>query len=87
MRSAAHTPAPWFVKAGNCVSARIDGRLVHIVGCDNVQGQPGQGEANARLIAAAPAMLKALRAIATGTVPTRLHAALAQATADMAVRK
>lgn len=84
--SAAHTPGPWYVKQGHCISARIDGRLVHIIGCDAVAGTR-QGEANARLVAAAPAMYKALRAIAAGEVPHRLHQVLAQATGDLAEGK
>ena len=51
-----HTPGPWHVdiKRGTVLSADED--IVAVMG-SNVEGAPG---ANARLIAAAPALLKAL---------------------------
>jgi len=59
----AHTPGPWFVPQSfgtQYVEARIDsGRLQEVAACGPTQ-EPTQQYANARLIAAAPALLEAL---------------------------
>ena len=58
-----HTPGPWTYEIGRGCKT-ISGRYHEIadtVGLDNELG--GQDEANARLIAAAPELLEALKAI------------------------
>jgi len=59
------TPGPWKVSDGNkravystVTQHRIDGNFTPIV-CDCIRPTDGEGEANARLIAAAPCLLAA----------------------------
>lgn len=67
------TPGPWFFCAagpvirgyGQSFAVAEQGKPNLIAGCfGDVQGGPERAEANARLIAAAPAMYAALQAIA-----------------------
>ena len=55
-----HTPGPWEMR-GPCASGRYsvihNGPLFYV----GDAGEPGDGEANARLAAAAPELLEALR--------------------------
>lgn len=57
-----HTPGPWEMR-GPCASGRYsvihNGPLFYV----GDAGEPGDGEANARLAAAAPELLEALQAI------------------------
>ena len=57
-----HTPGPWEMR-GPCASGRYsvihNGPLFYV----GDAGEPGDGEANARLAAAAPELLEALREI------------------------
>ena len=67
MSAAAHTPGPWHTPARKhgtrYVEARIGcGLLQEVAACGPTE-VPEQQEANARLIAAAPDMLAALKAI------------------------
>lgn len=65
MSESKHTPGPWLVQMewqGEPVVALVanPGRSVYVVSED---GPPRNGEANARLIAAAPELLEALKAL------------------------
>lgn len=55
-----HTPGPWHSVGGLVVSGRIESETVCQVFKPTVEGD---GDANSRLIAAAPALLEALRDI------------------------
>lgn len=65
----AATPGPWYVtgKLTRYVEARIDGGLIQeVAACGPTKADGGYGpqqEANARLIAAAPELLDALRLV------------------------
>lgn len=61
-----HTPGNWFITRSSLgvhkyVEARIGGGMVQEIACCGPTEQPEQSEANARLIAAAPDLLEALR--------------------------
>ena len=63
-----HTPGPWRTKREGFstvyVEARIDGGLIQeVAACGPTEAGRDQQEANARLIAAAPELLEALRGI------------------------
>ncbi len=63
-----HTPGPWRTKREGFstvyVEARIDGGLIQeVAACGPTEAGLEQQEANARLIAAAPELLEALRGI------------------------
>ena len=64
-----HTPGPWVVVGSltKYVEARLVGRLIQeVAACGPTIADEGYGqqqEANARLIAAAPALLEALKAV------------------------
>ena len=55
----AHTPGPWTVRAG-ILSAHDGDYVIGTVNCWS-EDHPEEAEANARLIAASPAMLEALK--------------------------
>ncbi len=67
-----HTPGPWIAERFGCVTAIVDGRRVQVaaaMGQGPMYGPPETpvteiSAANARLIAAAPELLEALRALA-----------------------
>lgn len=69
------TPGPWHAESrDDGVTIGKDSRLIVVVGCDEID-EAGDGEvmsreqkANARLIAAAPDLAKALRALLDATV-------------------
>jgi hypothetical protein len=63
LTSTTHTPGPWTLGASREILGRaFDGSARNI--CDTVRGgSPEAAEANARLIAAAPEMLDALKAV------------------------
>ena len=66
-----HTPGPWFANSGGQVwSDRLNrpaNALADVYSCTaNERGQDEERNANARLIAAAPEMLEALRAALPG---------------------
>ena len=67
MAHAQHTPAPWRLNAGNeTLVMGSNQRPIARAECGGTSGIGlAEAEANARLIAAAPDMLEALRAIAT----------------------
>ncbi len=68
----AHTPGPWEVEPKDgCVYKADSDRLIA-----NVAG-PSEREANARLIAAAPFMLDALRKISLGNIDPSVAARIA----------
>lgn len=63
-----HTQGPWIVNLDPrypnepCIDAVVDGMVWHIALCHNAAGpDDGSAEANARLIAAAPELLAALK--------------------------
>lgn len=60
---AAHTPGPWYVDGDGHVTANADDEhgICRPIICERVMGFSGDEAANARLIAAAPEMLEALR--------------------------
>ena len=74
-RLAQHTPGPWFIDTAItadledhvCISAKLHGMLAQVVWRMEGAERTPTCEANARLIAEAPEMLKALRAIAAIT--------------------
>ncbi len=60
--SAAHTPGPWsYVRNPENTRWIIDSRPAHAIAC--TAGHECDSEDNARLIAAAPALLEALQAL------------------------
>ena len=62
-----HTPGPWKVITGAVYTAQSTGKVVPIASMDREAGNGTslvEREANARLIAAAPELLKALEEIA-----------------------
>ncbi len=75
-----HTPGPWFAM-GKSINLERDGlaMLTRLARCDSYREIPlAEAEANARLIAAAPNLLEALRPIAEEPVGDDLicHAGL-----------
>lgn len=69
--STKHTPAPWFTKREGFstvyVEARIGGGWIQeVAACGPTEDGQLQQEANARLIAAAPELLEALKAVIEG---------------------
>ena len=57
-----HTPRPWKIEGRSILGRCFTGTYCNI--CDKVRGgSPEQAEANARLIAAAPELLEALREV------------------------
>ena len=78
-----HTPGPWFADASFVGSAAIDRFFISCHSKDLPGGRP-EAEANARLIAAAPAMLEALRKIESATVEGGTVNAIARAAVAVA---
>ena len=69
--SAGHTPGPWFYKRSGFstvyIEARIGGGMLQeVAACGPTAQGSEQQEANARLIAAAPELLEALRDMLDG---------------------
>lgn len=62
-----HTPGPWMVDEAYpfVVYARVKGKEVYLADCDIAYSPlpPKEPDANARLIAAAPELLEALKAL------------------------
>lgn len=81
MSAAKHTPGPWFIFGnGHCVGgANTDPTTVAehptagIAMCGMARRDPAECEANARLVAAAPCLLQALRDVLSGAVHYQLH--------------
>ncbi len=71
--STKHTPGPWDVGAARKTMVMARTKTVLIADCGNVPQNfgtsQGETEANARLIAQAPAMLEALRKMQAAFVP------------------
>ncbi len=71
-----HTPGPWYAtgKLTRYVEARIDGGLIQeVAACGPTKADGGYGpqqEANARLIAAAPDLLEALKELSRSFIGT-----------------
>ena len=68
MNEAKHTPGPWFTHREGFSSVYIEARigggmLQEVASCGPTNEGSDQQEANARLIAAAPEMLEALKAM------------------------
>ncbi|RQC90029.1 hypothetical protein [Pseudomonas aeruginosa] len=68
-----HTPGPWFINGHErytkYVEAHIGGGLVQEVAACGPTEKPEQQEANARLCAAAPELLEALRIMVNACYP------------------
>jgi len=82
---AGHTPGPWFVDPDDTLAIRApdgDDEPWHVAEVIEYCGEGDQTEANARLIAAAPDLLEALKELHKKTVigtDAERHAALHQA--------
>ena len=59
-----HTPRPWIYDSGAVYAENGRGRIA-LADRDNPRTKPVERDANARLIAAAPAMLELIRALLT----------------------
>lgn len=68
-----HTPAPWEVKYGAASEIHIESSRGTIVVCDGLFGKQEDIEANARLIAAAPELLEALKMMVKMVCRTELE--------------
>jgi hypothetical protein len=88
-----HTPGPWVahdphrdsVISINSADGRFIGHVYEITAFDRSKGVNEVAQANARLIAAAPAMLAALKELQiylNGSFPTRAHAMMEEAIAQ-----
>jgi len=66
-----HTPGPWSVQYETDIAAREDGVGPVDVAHVYMRTAPGRTEANARLLAAAPELLEALKSMCEGFKPLK----------------
>lgn len=89
MSETQHTPGPWELQAnGACWNLRSPDRTDHfciLIGM--VHNNPGEHEANARLIAAAPELLAALQALVDAFYPSAVFEFEARDNARAAIAK